>query len=357
ATFSEDPQLHQAALNLRGSATLKHIRFADGTISFHVKFGSGGLRGISFRQRGDSSDVLYFRPSAQCPVSNNCMQYTPRDHGVLEWDMNVQHQTRAPIRMGAWNHITLVVSGKRLAVFVNGGSTPALVVNDMKGAYPSGELKFRGAASFANLVITPGKTTGLPPDDMMASAHPDERFFRHWFAATPFVVPSRMSKQLDEKTGIAPRYNTMPPATSMSWRSAATDSDGVLNLTRTYGEAQTGHAIVGIWLKTQINSDRAQVKQVAIGWTREIWVFVNGKQVFASKNLWDIPGASKNPRGRFSLLNGTFALPLRKGTNKIAVMLDDNFAGGLQHFGWGLEMRLNDLKHTTWNVDAARHSM
>lgn len=356
-TFAEDPQLHQATLILQnGSATLKHVRFADGTISFDVKF-AGGISGLTFRQRGDTSDVLYLRPSANCPVSDDCIQYMPRDHGIFEWDLYGQYQTRAPIRMGAWNHITLVMAKRRLAVFVNSSSAPALVVNHMVGAYPSGELELHGAASVANLVVTPGKTAGLPPAGATASARPDERFFRHWSAATPFVVRSRMSKRLDENTGIAPRYASMPPASSTSWRRMTTDSDGLLNLTRTYGGTQTGHGIVGIWLKTTIHSDRAQVKQVAIGWTREVWVFVNGKQVFASKNLWGIPGASKNPDGRLSLLNGAFALPLRKGKNEIAVMLDDNFAGGLQHFGWGLEMRLNDLKHAAWNDGAARHFM
>lgn len=356
ATFSEDAQLHQATLTLqKGSATLKHISFADGTISFDVKF-AGGISGITFRQRGDTSDVLYFRPEANCPVSDDCVQYMPRDHGIFEWDLYGEDQARAPIRMGAWNHITLIASKRRLAVFVNGSNAPVLAVNRMAGVYPSGELELHGAASFANLVVTPGKIDGLAPDGAMATTRPDGHFFRYWFAAMPFVVPSRMSKPLSENIGMAPRYASIPPASSTSWRAIATDSNGLLNLTRTFGGAQTGDAIVGIWLKTTIHSDRAQVKQVAVGWTREVWVFVNGKQVIASRNLYGVPGASKNPDGRLSLANGTFALPLREGRNEIAVMLDDNFAGGLQHFGWGLEMRLNDLKYTAWDDGAARLS-
>jgi hypothetical protein len=350
ATFSKDAQLHQPALAIeKGSVALRNTHFADGTISFDVKF-AGGISGITFRQRGDTSDVLYFRPGVDCPVSDDCIQYMPRDHGIFEWDLYGDNQARGPIRMGAWNHITLVVSKRRLNVFVNGGKAPALVVDRMAGAYASGDLEFHGAAAFANLVLTPGKVDGLVPQRAPLTAVPDRRFLRHWVAAKPFVMPSRLNKPLGENIGIAPSYAAMP-SRSTPWRHLEADSDGLLNLTRAYGEAQTGHAIIGVWLKTVIDSDRAQVKQVAIGWTREAWVFVNGKQVFASRNLYGVPGESKNPDGRLSLINGSFALPLRKGKNEVAVALDDNFAGGLQHFGWGLEMRLDDVGSTSLDAN------
>jgi hypothetical protein len=114
----------------------------------------------------------------------------------------------------------------------------------------------------------------------------------------------------------------------------------LVNLTRWYGDAQTGQAIAGIWLKTTISADHDQITHVDIGWTREVWVFVNGTLAFQSKNLYGIRGASKEPGGRLSLTNGSFDLALRKGENQIVVAIDDNFAGGQQHWGWGLEMRL-----------------
>lgn len=77
-----------------------------------------------------------------------------------------------------------------------------------------------------------------------------------------------------------------------------------------------------------------------IGWTREVWVFVNGRPALQSKNLYGIEGVSKEPGGRLSLTNGSFDLALKKGENEIVVAMDDNFAGGQQHWGWGLEMRL-----------------
>lgn len=356
AAFSMDHQLHAEALVIRkGSATLKNDRFSDGTISFDVKF-AGGISGLTFRQRGSTSEVLYFRPGADCPVSDDCIQYMPRDHGIFEWDLYGQYQTRGPIRMGSWNHVKLVVSKRRLNVFVNASRDPVLVVNRMAGVYLTGELELHGAAAFANLVIEPGKIDGLVEEGATAVAKTDPHFLRTWLVAKPFIMPSRMDTSLGENIGIAPSYADMQ-AQSTSWQHVTTDSDGLLNLTRIDGAAQTGNAIIGVRLKTQIESDRAQVEHVAIGWTREVWVFVNGKEVFAGRNLYGVPGASKNPDGRLALINGSFAMPLSRGKNEIAVVLDDNFGGGMQHFGWGLQMRLDDMAFTHLSSYPAAHAI
>ena len=83
-------------------------------------------------------------------------------------------------------------------------------------------------------------------------------------------------------------------------------------------------------------SDRKQTKKVDIGWTREVWVFLNGKPVYADKNLFDQEGARKFPDGRCSLENGAITLPLEAGDNEVAVAIANNF------FGWGLMLRLAD---------------
>lgn len=92
------------------------------------------------------------------------------------------------------------------------------------------------------------------------------------------------------------------------------------------------------WLKTTISSTKSQSKNAAIGWSREIWLFVNGQRVFADKNLFQPPAARKAPDGRLSLQNGSFVLPLKAGDNEVAVAIANNF------YGWGLILRLDDLE-------------
>lgn len=338
-SFQHDSKGQDLLVVNKGYAELKNSNFSNGTIEFDAKFVGSRITGITFRQHDDAADALYFRPSADCAVSEECIQYMPTAHHLFEWDLYGQYQTHAPINPAGWNHIKLVLSGARMNVFINGARSPTLAVGTLVGGFADGSIRLHGPASYAHLSIAPDVVDGLPAVAANDPARSDARFVRQWLASKPFVMPSRTDATLQENTGIDPVYSSMPKATA-SWKPISLDPGGLVNLTRWYGDAQTGQAIAGIWLKTTINADRAQIKHVDIGWTREVWIFVNGKLAFQSKNLYGIKGASKEPGGRLSLTNGSFDLPLQKGANHVFVAIDDNFGGGEQHWGWGLEMRL-----------------
>ncbi|BDU19427.1 hypothetical protein DYGSA30_08840 [Dyella sp. GSA-30] len=337
--FQHDQTEQDILVVNKGYAELKNTSFSNGTIEFDTKFVGERITGITFRQHDDEADALYFRPSADCAVSEECIQYMPTAHHVFEWDLYGQYQTHAPIHFDGWNHIKLVLSGARMNVFINGAHAPTLAVETLVGGFPDGAIRLHGPASYAHLSIAPNVVDGLPAVAPGDPAKDDLRYVRHWLASRPFVMPSRMDGTLQENTGIDPVYSAMPKQTA-PWKSIPLDPGGLVNLTRWFGDAQTGQAITGIWLKTTIDADHDQIKHVDMGWTREVWVFVNGKLTFQSKNLYGIKSASKEPGGRLSLTNGSFDLPLKKGKNQIVVAIDDNFAGGQQHWGWGLEMRL-----------------
>jgi len=89
-------------------------------------------------------------------------------------------------------------------------------------------------------------------------------------------------------------------------------------------------------VKTTITSDKKQEKKVQFGWTRDVWVFLNGKLVYSGKNLFESDIERKFPDGRCSLDNAIVTLPLEAGENEVAVALANNF------FGWGLMLRLPD---------------
>src|SRR5581483_2072324 len=103
-----------------GNAVLKGITFSDGTIEFDVNTIGRGAPGIAFRQQDDDNfELLYLRPDPACPAFRACVQYAPWTHGVLLWDLFPQYQARAPLRENGWNHLKLVISGRRMNVFVN----------------------------------------------------------------------------------------------------------------------------------------------------------------------------------------------------------------------------------------------
>jgi hypothetical protein len=309
-----------------GDAELKGITFSDGTIEFDVNTIGRGATGIAFRQQDqDNFELLYLRPDPACPAFHACVQYAPQTHGVLLWDLFPQYQTRAPLRESGWNHIKMVVSGRRMNVFVNDAPSPTLAVGRLEGDALKGGLRLQGPATFANMVITPDAVDGLSPEPAKDPLDGDRGLIRNW----------RLSAFSDLPNGKDPTYNEMPAA-SPGWKTINTEPNGLVNLSRQYGLPLHEPDRAVAWLKTTITSDRKQTKKVDIGWTRELWVFVNGKLVYADRNLFDSEEARKAPDGRCSLENGSFALPLEAGDNEVAVAIANNF------FGWGLMLRVAD---------------
>ena len=309
-----------------GEAALKDVTFSDGTIEFDVNTIGRGAPGIAFRQQDEGNfELLYLRPDPSCPAFQACMQYAPQTHGVLLWDLFPQYQTRAPLRENGWNHIKMVVSGRRMNVFVNDATSPTLEVGRLEGDAMKGGLKLQGPATFANMVITPNAVDGLSPEPARDPLEGDLGLVRNWRLSAFSALPS----------GKDPMYSELPSA-SQQWKTISTERNGLVNLSREYGLPLSEPNRAVAWLRATITSDRKQTKKVDIGWTREVWVFVNGKLVYADKNLFDSEAARKAPDGRCSLENGTFTLPLEAGDNEVAVALANNF------FGWGLMLRVAD---------------
>jgi len=317
----------------RGVAILKDFKFRNGTIEFDVIPRGPMGAGIGFRRRDDATyEDFYLRPRPNCEAAVDCIQYAPQTHGVLLWDVFPQYQSPAPVAETKPNHIKMVISGRRMNIYVNppanGGMTaPTLSVGRLEGDALEGGILMQGPGSFANLTVTPDEVEGLSPEPLKDLSEDDKRLIRNWMVSpwSAFVE------------GKDPEYTQLPDA-SQPWKPLAAERAGLVNLTRQEGLPEGQMKWDLAWLKTDITSEKAQTKHVSIGWTREIWVFVNGKQVFADKNLYQPPAARKTPDGRLSLENGSFDLPLQKGRNEIAIALANNF------YGWGLAMRLDDLK-------------
>jgi hypothetical protein len=309
-----------------GDALLKGITFSNGTIEFDVNTIGRGAPGIAFRQQDEGNfELLYMRPDPACPAFRACIQYAPETHGVLLWDFYPQYENRAALRENGWNHIKMVISGRRMNVFVNDASSATLEVGRLEGDAMKGSLRLQGPATFANVAITPDAVDSLSPDPARDPQDADPGMVRNWRLSKFSVLPE----------GKDPVYNEMPGA-SQQWKALGTERNGLLNLSREYGLPVHEPNRALAWLKTTITSDRKQIKKLDIGWTREVWVFVNGKLVYADKNIFDLEALRKAPDGRCSLENGSFTLPLEAGDNEVAVALANNF------FGWGLMMRLAD---------------
>ena len=309
-----------------GNAALKEIAFADGTIEFDIKPVGRGAPGVIFRQQDEGNyELFYLRPDPDCPAFNACLQYAPQTHGVLLWDLFPQYEASAPLHETAWNHIRMVLSGRRMNIFVNGTLLPTLAVGRLEGDALEGGMRLQGPATFANVVITPGAVDGLSPEPVRDPTEDDSGIVRNWRLSAFSPLPN----------GKDPAFAEMPDG-AKTWKNIGAERNGLVNLSREYGLPLPRPSRAVAWLKTTIASDKSQTKKAAIGWAREVWVFVNGKLVYADKNLYEPASARKAPDGRCSPENASFTLPLTAGNNEVAVALADDF------YGWGLILRLAD---------------
>jgi hypothetical protein len=335
--FSRDQDHPHGILSVKGGgAILKDVDFRDGTIEYDIEEypDNEGIPGIWFRQQGtEAAENFYLRTDADCPRSIECIQYAPVSHRNVEWDVYPEFQAAAPVHAKGWNHVKLVISGKRMNVFINGEAAPSLKVGKLAGDATSGALQLWGDAMYANLTIPPGATEGLPPSPLADPAKTDSGFVRHWSVSPA----SRLARGDDAPLA------AMPPA-SAPWESIAAEDKGFVNLGRRHGSYNGVPDL--IWLKTTIGADAAHTTHVSLGWAREIWIYVNGKRVFADRNLYYPASGRKPPLGRMSLENGGFDLPLRPGKNEVAIAISDDL-GSMRHWGWGLEFHIDDLSGLT----------
>ncbi len=308
---------------------LNDIVFGNGTIEFDVETTEMGT-GIAFRVRGkDTLEYVYLRPKPKCSESGDCIQYTPITHGVMLWDLFPQYQAPAPLKESEWNHVKLVISGQRMNVFINGAQTPAIKVGRLEGDASQGGIWLIGPGFFTNLTVAADEVGGLSAEPEKDATASDSRYLRNW----------QLSPYSTLAAGKEPAIADLP-APAAAWQPLAAERSGLVNISRVYGYPippfKPDRALV--WLKTTITSSKIQTKKVEFGWVREAWVYVNGKLVYADKNLFQPPTARKTPDGRCSLENGSFSLPLQAGDNEVVVALANNF------YGWAQIFRLDDVK-------------
>ncbi len=319
-----------------GSAEFDGLSFKDGTIEFDMKAIGENIPGIQFRVTGsrfaENGEEFYVRTAPDCRASNDCIQYTPVINGFMLWNSYPQHQTQAFILDG-WNHIKLVVSGHRMNVYINGFSQPAMMVGSLESSSVEGHIELRGPAYFANVTVFPGAVESLSPTATVDPTSIDRSFVRHWQIGplTDFHYPDGPTR--------ADMLNTVT-----RWKSITAERFGMVNLNREFTLEFRPPPLT--WLRTSVTSDRDQSKHVSFGWLGRAWVFVNGKLVTQGKNLYDIEADRREPDGRLSLKNGSFDIPLRRGSNEIVVALVSTIHADQtpNRYGWGIEMRFDNIK-------------
>lgn len=307
-----------------GPVVATGLTFANGTIEYDVEPLAPPFWGVYFRRKDEKTqEYFYLRNRLAPPYPNDAIQYAPFVDGVNLWDLLDHFQAPARLRAGDWNHVKLVVSGHQMRVYVNDTTRPALEVPRLEADVREGGLAFDGHGIVANVVVRPNETAGLAAYAGTDLTDHDARYLRRWSVSEPVALPAG-----SELTA------AQLPKPDQAFQPLDAERRGLVNLTRRFGNSRNQRRYV--WLKTRIRSTGQQKPTLRLGFSDEVWVFVNGQPVFVDKNLYP-QNMRKTPDGRLSIENAGFVLPLKAGDNELLVGVANDF------FGWGLAARLDSL--------------
>jgi hypothetical protein len=319
-----------SSIELAGDlATAKNLDFSNGTIEFDLDAPEGFV-GIYFRRQSEEeSEFFYLRGVANPATSIDAIQYTPIIKKVNMWDMYPDYQTAANFSKDNWIHVKMVVSGLQMLVYVNDKTRPTLQVFRLEGNTKNGSIAFQGNCFVANVVVKPNEVEGLNPAEGFDPTYNDIRYIKNWQLSDPAKLP--VGQELNN--GAMPDIDT-------KWQPVVAERRGLVNITRVHGLDSRQY----VWVRSKIISKTSRKVKIDLGFSDEVWVFLNDRTVFVDKNLYG-QGMRKKPDGRISPDNANFEVQLNEGENDLVVGIANDF------YGWGIIVRLNDLDGITLSND------
>ena len=317
--------------------SLNDFNFIAGTIEYDVELKGRGFPGIRFRadESGLNSETFYLRYFGNLSrLSRNTMQYAAVIDGINLWDITDDYQAGAALVENAWNHIKLVISENQMKVYVNDMDKVALRVPVLEGINKSGSITLNGDVIYANMEITPNAIEDLPNVIGFDPTQNDPNYLRNWQVLEPIDFPTGtdIMEQINTSPGV--KINTKYYNTNASWSPIVAEHRAMVNLTQAFGGTEQDSRRL-TWIKTTVSSDQAQEKLMKLGFSDEIWLFINGQPLYQDKNYYGSPGM-KEPKGRCTLDNASIEIPLQEGENEILIGIANYF------FGWGFIARWED---------------
>jgi hypothetical protein len=324
-----------------GGAVLKDFELRDGAIDVDIATPAiRGFFGIQFRldKEGVNGEWIYLRQHESGQA--DAMQYTPILNTGLNWQLynGPGFTGMVDIPKAEWFHLRLVLTGAQAKLFVNDLEKPALVMDDLKSGVQKGQLALAvltGETYLANFVV---RTT------------PDAPWERHLPPMRPnTIVKWSISPVFDALARDLEKPLAPAESRSIHWQDVEAEPPGLVALYR-YFEAphlrvtfqsdfstrlkpQPGTKLV--YAKTNIDSDRDQVKKLLLGYSDDVSVFLNGQILYRGRSAQ----AFRDPRflGIVNPENDGVYLPLKKGKNELMLALSE--LGG----GWGFTCQLMDV--------------
>lgn len=323
-----------------GAAVVKDFEMRDGIIDVDVATPANrGFFGPQFRITSDGNNAEWIYLRQHKSGLPDAMQYTPVLNTGLNWQIySGQGFTGAvEIPKNEWFHLRLEITGAQAKLFVKDMSKPALIMDDLKTDIQKGQIALAvliGETYFSNFEVreTPAVEWKRNPPPMPAGT------LTKWRLSPSFDALTRNLEQPLSPTEIS----------ATKWQEIEAESPGFVAINR-YRESphprvsfandfskrlepQKGMQVV--YARTEIESDREEVKKLYLGYSDDVSVFLNGKILYRGRSAQYF----RDPAflGIMDAENDAVFLPLKKGRNELMLAVSE--LGG----GWGFICRLGN---------------
>ena len=325
-----------------GGATLRDFVLRDGVIDVDVLTPANrGFFGIHFRITDNNANAEWIYLRQHKSGLPDAMQYTPVLNTGLNWQIyNGPGFTGAvDIPRDSWFHLRLEITGAQARLYVKDMQKPALLMNDLKSGVQKGQIALAvliGATYWSNFEV---RTTSDVPWERHLPPMPAGTLTKWSISPAYDALARNVERPLTSSEGTAIRWQDVeaePPGFVVLYRYREAPH---LNVTFANDfskrlEPQPGTKL--LYARTNIASDRDQVKKLYMGYSDEVSVFLNGKILFRGRSAQNFrdPGflGIVNPE------NDAVYLPLKKGSNELLLAVSE--LGG----GWAFICRLADVE-------------
>lgn len=315
---SLETHLGQPALKLHnGLVNADDVAFSDGVIEFDIAYVEQTIfAGAGWRAEHDRRyEDMYVR--GHLNNKPDALQYTPTESGLSAWQIFSDENAIAAVSQNFddWNHVKIVVEGDRADIYFN-SDTPSLHVPDLKTDIKEGFVSLRAfsladmPAYFANLSIRPLEdgehVVGTPkPSPELPGGIINEWSISSTFSEDDVSVLSLGDEMIDD----------------IRWQMLGVETNGIANLAKLARPTREANTV---FARLHINSDKTQIKEMKIGYSDRVRVYLNGKRVYAGNAGWRLRDYRFLGTVGF---HDSVGLDLRRGDNELLVAISETFGG------------------------------
>ena len=305
---------------LRGGAVLDGVELGDGVIEVDIACdGRRSYPGLLFRADEDGNgERVYLRPH-RAGLYPDAVQYTPVFNGISGWQLyhGAGATNHARIEAGRWATLRLEMKGAQARVIWDG--EPVLEIDRLRHGAGGGGIALLGpgdgSAFFSNLRITRDADLGF---EVVDPPEAEPGAITDWEIAGPLPA-----ERVDPDA--YPHFFTIFGA---PWRGVAAEPSGLVDIARSFGPG--GNRRFTAFARTTVRSDERRRVKLSIGYSDDVRVFLNGREVYSGVSGY----RSRDPSyvgvvGPFETLH----VDLERGLNEVFLMVSDSFGG------WGFMCR------------------